>query len=266
MIQKEILEEYLKQGISLRGIGRITGYNHRTLGYWAKKYQLTHLIKPNHIKYKDEHYFQKINTKEKAYILGFILGDGYIGDEVVQITVGLKDREVLDFIANELGARIVIDKRINKKQKKYPSAEINIGNKRIVQDILKLSGGKLKQDRHIPIISPKLENYLVQGFFDAEGTITWGHRKDRNRIWHKVAFISQLKMLKGIQNILIKNGIPTKIRPKSDSNCYVMEIANKEMVLKLMEYIYQDKEFIILKRKYQNYQALRLELGEVGGA
>jgi len=135
-----------------------------------------------------------------------------------------------------------------------------------VQDIIRLSGGKLKQDRHIPIISPKLENYLVQGFFDAEGTITWGHRKDRNRIWHKVAFTSQLRILEGIQNILIKNGIPTKIRPKSDNNCYVMEIANKEMVLKLMEYIYQDNGFIILKRKYQNYQTLRLELGEIGEA
>ena len=40
---------------------------------------------------------------------------------------------------------------------------------------------KLKKGRNLPITSKKLEPYLLQGFFDAEGCITWGYRADRNR-------------------------------------------------------------------------------------
>ena len=119
--------------------------------------------------------------------------------------------------------------------------------------------------RHIPFVSPKYERYLLQGFFDAEGCITWGRRKDRNRIWQKISFTSQYKMLEGIQNILYKKGIASKIKPKSDSSkCFVIEFANKNDVLAFLDIIYPNDEFIVLKRKYKNAQALRLELGEFG--
>ena len=128
-----------------------------------------------------------------------------------------------------------------------------------------LFGGTSKDSRHIPVIPQKLEMYLLQGFFDAEGCITWGKRKDRNRVWHKVSFTSKYKMLEGIQNILYKNGIPTKLKPKSDgSDCFVIEFSSKNAVLDFLNIVYSDKDFIVLKRKYKNAQALRLELGEFG--
>ena len=129
----------------------------------------------------------------------------------------------------------------------------------------KLFGGRLKEERHIPIIKKELESYLVQGFFDAEGCITWGYRKDRNRLWQKISFTSKYKMLEGIQNIFIKNNISTKIRPKSKSDCHVMEICNKKEVIKILKFIYSDENFIILNRKYEKSKALRLELEGFGG-
>ena len=102
------------------------------------------------------------------------------------------------------------------------------------------------------------------GFFDAEGCITWGFRKDRNRIWHKVSFTSQYDLLISIQKILSKIGISSSIRPKSNKKCFVLEFCNKQDILKFYNWLYIDINFIVLRRKFNNYNALRLELGEFG--
>ena len=80
----------------------------------------------------------------------------------------------------------------------------------------------------------------------------------------KVSFTSQLKMLTGIQNILYKHGITSKIYPKSGCQCFVIEIRAKADLRKTIDLIYSDENFIVLKRKYEKAVALRLELGENG--
>ena len=136
--------------------------------------------------------------------------------------------------------------------------------KKIV-DITKFTGGYAKADRHYPRVREDLERYLILGLFDSDGCITWGRRKDKNRIWQKISFTSQLKILQGVQQYLIKKlNISTTIRPKGNEKCFVLEFSNRNDVLKFCEHIYPDEEFIILERKYLKYKALRLELEENG--
>lgn len=266
-MDNKMLKGYLEQGLSHRDIAKLTGKGKSTIGYWVKQYGLEDSQKYKKPEYKDVNYFSKINTKEKAYILGFLLGDGCLTDDYIIVNIALEDKEVLDFVSKEFGCNISTSTKLNKKKKQFPNASINIGNNQIVRDLKMLFGGNKKYDRHIPIISPKYEAYLLQGFFDAEGCITWGRRKDRNRVWQKVSFTSQYRMLEGIQNILYKNGIPTKLKPKSDnSDCYIIEFSSKDCVLKFLKVIYPNDDFIVLNRKYNNAQALRLELGEFGEA
>ena len=103
------------------------------------------------------------------------------------------------------------------------------------------------------------------GFFDGDGCITWGRRKDRNIIWHKVSFTSSYSILYGVQQFLFKLGITTQLKPKQNEDCFVLEFSNKTDVLKFLDYIYPNNEFIILQRKYLKANALRLELEEFGG-
>lgn len=264
-MDKQILKNYLEQGLTNRDIAKITGKGKSTIGYWVRQHELQSHLKYNKPIYKDKNFFTKINTREKAYILGFILGDGYLTNKEIETTVALEDKEVLDFIQEHLGGNLRVDKTLNKKQRRYPRARMVIGENRIVRDLGVLFGGFLKEDRNLPHISPKLNKYLLQGFFDAEGCITWGRRKDRDRIWHKVSFTSQFGMLEGIQNILVDEGIATKIKPKSGGEkCFVMEFSARKDVLRFLDIIYPNDSFVILKRKYNNAHALRLELGEFG--
>lgn len=74
-----------------------------------------------------------------------------------------------------------------------------------------------------------------------------------------------MKILIGVQQYLIKKlNISTIVRPKKNEDCYILEFSNRNDVLKFCEHIYSDENFIILKRKYLKYKALRLELEENG--
>ena len=258
-MNKDYLEKCLSNGMSTRQIEKDCGLNHRTISYWISKYGLND--KSKYRKY-DSYKFEKIDTKEKAYILGFLLADGSIDEKnIVEVAVSLYDKEIVEYISKILQANINYDHTVDKKARRFPRARLQ---KKIV-DILKFTGGRLKADIHYPRVRDDLERYLIQGLFDADGCLTFGRRKDKNRLWQKISFTSQLKILEGVQQYLIKKlNISTALRPKGKEKCYVLEFANLSDVLTFLEHIYPNDSFIILKRKYLKYKALRLELEENG--
>lgn len=255
------LKGYLEDGMSNKEIGEKVGLNPRTISYWVEKFNLKHLMINKPIEYKDENMFNKIDTPEKAYILGFILADGAIDGRAIELSVSLSDKEVLYYISQIIGGNVYEHNYINRETRRFPRARYRIGNKNILIDINKY-GGK-KHDRHLPIVRKDLKRYLLLGFFDGDGCITWGRRKDRDRVWQKVSFTSQYRMLEGVQNILIDEvGISSKIKPKGKEKCYCLNFSSKKDVLKFLDYIYPNDSFIVLHRKYEKANALRLELGE----
>ena len=262
-MSKDELLKLLLEGKSTRVIAKELGISKSTTSYWIKKYNLEEYMK--YKKHESNYNFNKIDTKEKAYVLGFMLADSNITPKnIVEISVEKNDKEIVYFISNIIESNISIDNTFDKEKRRFP----RIRTSRKINDILKFTSGRLKKERHYPRVRKDLERYLLLGFFDADGCITWGKRKDRDRIWQKVSFTSQLHLLEGIQNMLYNNiGISSIIRPKSNEDCYIIEFSNKEDVLKFINYIYpKDDDFIILQRKYLKANVLRLELEEIGGS
>lgn len=250
-ISKELLENFLKEGKTTREIGLILGVANTTISRYIRNYNLNNLYsKPKYLPY----HLTKIDSKELAYMLGFIIADSSINNEIVEISVAINDSELMDLFSPLLGIKSFEDLTL-------VNPRIRLVRK--IVGINKFIGGNKKKDRNVPIIQKDLEVYLIRGIFDADGCITWGYRKDRNRIWHKVSFTSSLGILTSVQKVLYKIGISTIVRPKANEDCYVLEFANKKDILKFYNYLYADDSFIPLKRKFDNYNALRLELGEL---
>lgn len=203
----------------------------------------------------------KINSKELAYVIGFISADASI-DKInrVEISTSIKDKSIIEFISKIIDSNISVDETYIQEKKIFPRYRTS----RKITDILKFVGNRKKEFRNIPIISNEFTKYLVLGFFDGDGCITWGRRKDRNRIWQNISFTSSYFLLESIQKILLKIGISSSIKPKGTEKCFVLKISSKKDVLKFCEWIYSDEDFIILKRKFDVFRALRLELGEFG--
>lgn len=255
-ISKEQLSEFLKKGFSNRKISEITGVSKSQVSYLARKYNLQEFY--NKPKY-DTFSLDKIDSKELAYMLGFIIADADINNESVEISIKLSDYEISDLFSTILGIESRVDNTLNREKRRFPRIRIV----RKIKGINKFIGGDKKKDRNVPIISKNLEVYMIRGIFDADGCITWGFRKDRNRLWYKVSFTSSLGILTSVQKILYKIKISTIVRPKTGEDCFVLEFANKEDIIKFYNYLYADVSFIPLKRKFDKYNALRLELGEI---
>ena len=261
-MEKQFLEECLEKGMSSRDIAKLSNVNisNKTIIYYIHKYNLKSYMKYKKPSY-NENFFELIDTKEKAYILGYTLADGYINNYTIEYGCALADKEILNFIAKELNTTVIIDNTFDKKSRRFPRARINIGNKKLVKDLIHLTVG-CKENKTFPRINKNLQHYMLLGFFDGDGCLTWGKRKDRNRLWQKVNFTGSYKLLYAIQKLLLKLDISSSLHPKGTENCYVLELASKEDVKKILKYMYGNEDLIVLHRKFDKYCALRLELGE----
>jgi hypothetical protein len=257
-IDKDFLVDCLKKGMSTRDIEKVCDKKRSNIAYWIKKYGIGDMM---HYKKEANYSFSTIDTRDKAYALGFILADAAIHEYgSIEVSVAIRDKEVVEYISGVIGGRVNYCYTLDKKSRRFPRARLQ----KKITDIKKFTGGTSKNERHYPRVRHDLERYLLQGLFDADGCITWGRRKDKNRIWQKVSFTSQYSILIGVQKYLSKIGISSSIHPKGTESCFVLEFANRNDVVRFCDHIYPNDEFIILNRKYLKYKALRLELEENG--
>lgn len=252
MMEKNILENYLRQGMSYIKIANKENISKSNVKYWVDKYHLR-----NHSNFSKEYQknvdhalFNKIDNPEKAYILGFLMGDGYINERGdVSFGVSINDKKLLYDISSWMpwDTKVDLDFKLDKKKRRFPRARLNIRSRGVGRDLIKHFGDRLSSKRHTPRIPKALEVYLLAGFFDADGCITWGYRKDRNRLWHKISFTAADTILIGIQKILIKHEISTIIKPKKNENVFIIEFANKKDIIKFSKIIPTDSFRLVRK-------------------
>jgi len=119
-----------------------------------------------------ENYFEVIDSKEKAYLLGFIFADGWVeiqknGSKKMGIKVNLKDECIIDnFIKCVNANRDKKDKPFG-----YNYVQIRIGNRKFCDNLIKL--GVIPNKSRI-IEMPKFETKefnlaFLLGYFDGDG-------------------------------------------------------------------------------------------------
>lgn len=254
------LKTELLTGKSASRIAHDLNVNRRTVIYHMHALKLTQFNthqKPT----LTEDWFDKIDTPEKAYFLGFLAGDGYFGKTnfTVELSLGIKDANILEIFSQFIGCNVRYSRIVNKQQRRFPQASLSFANKRLYQSLLTKLGKPAKEDRQLPGVSKALIPYLIRGFFDAEGMVSHGVRKN-GRNWQKVSFTSQLKMLEAVQRHLLKLAdISSVIRPKTGEQCYVLEFAAKQDVIKFIDFIYNPElsNNIGLVRKQKKIALLR---------
>lgn len=155
----------------------------------------------------DIEYFDKIDTPEKAYWLGFITADGCLKSNRLRIVS--KDKEVLDKFKESIKSehKISENKTIDKRSgKTYNWYTLSITNQLFTKKIQRY----INIEKSVNFLIPKLENslyrYFISGLFDGDGSISIKNDKLR------VSLISTKECLEEIQEILLEKNIKkTKI-------------------------------------------------------
>lgn len=246
----DILEYALKKckddGTSIASVARELNINDETLAkdlFQKYNYKSIHDGK----KYCDSNYFEKINTKEKAYWLGFFSADGYVNQDTRSIEFCLKDEEAVVLFKKALKSK----HKISCKNGKY--YRISIKDKKMSQDLLSLNLDNNKTYNYsIPVdkIPEKLMSHFLRGYFDGDAYIGISNQ---NKFVISVTEASN-KVMIDIQKILKKElDIDFNIR-YNKRNLYVFSITGKK-AQKISEYIYKDSnKEIRLERKYKKYK------------
>ena len=166
----------------------------------------------------NKHYFDIIDTHEKAYILGFIFADGGITTYRLDFSQHAKRRDILEYIKNCLNysGPIIYDQLSKLNEKTFLRDRLQISNKYLVQSLHKYG---IHSNKSLTLEAPKnLKNEyfgaFIRGVFDGDGSanlykypssIHYNPKISFNGTWKLNEFIKEI--LKVERKILKKNKI-----------------------------------------------------------
>ena len=199
--------------------------------------------------------FEKIDTPQKAYWLGFLYADGSVGKtkKTVRITLSTKDIEHLYKFKNFLNATNTEIKQNNKVEndKNYELSYFAISDEKLCNDLIK--AGCIPNKTYslsFPsenILPKELQYHFIRGFFDGDGSITIDRK--RNRI--NISFTGTKEMLNEIKKIFGKD----KLKLEDKGNFAVLHIDGNKQVLNILNQVYKDSfSEIELPRKREKYE------------
>ena len=195
-----------------------------------------------------EDFFEEINTIEKAYWLGFIITDGNVYNNGLEIILQKNDKYILHSLEKDLNIQNHI-KDING----YPKFHIRC--KKIVKD-LKQYG--VVQNKTFVVKFPKnIDNkfikYLLRGMFDGDGGISISHRQKTNRKEFELSFSGTYDMVENFKNNVVKFTNCKDKKVEKNNSSFRVRWGSKRDIIKILDYLYSGGQEHIIKRKKERY-------------
>lgn len=245
---KYIISEY-KKGKTLSALGREFGVSYSTIRNLLKRKGVkTEGNKHNFP--RDEFYFSNIDSKEKAYWLGFLYADGCVHSNSNEISITLKDRDHLEKFRKAIKSNNKIGESIDKRFSSMPKIyHFSIKDKQLKSDLIKWGcvPNKSLSLTKIPNIPRDFVSHFIRGYFDGDGSLHWLNGTKNFRI----SFVGTAPFLKDIQKEL---GLSLSLGQNKGNQSKYFQVAGRKQVPMILDYIYKDSDDNIrLTRKYKNY-------------
>ena len=261
----DIKESYLNKESS-ESIGKRYGVSHklilRRIREMGIEVNFSRMIRKYNV---DEHYFDEIDTPNKAYILGFLYADGHNGMSKGTITMSLEegDVQILEDIRRELKSDKPLEylDYTNKHDFGYTyknQYRLNIFNVHMCKALEKLG---MVPNKSLVLTFPNLKKdlipHFIRGYFDGDGSLGVGDIKKvelKPRV--SVSITSTESFCNSIVDIIQEElGVVARI---ADASCHngitrALYITKQKDAMKFLNWIYQDAE-MYLNRKHEIYE------------
>lgn len=221
----------------------------------AKKYNVTHntiinILEKNNIKRDNIYhninlisdYFHKIDSYDKAYFLGFLITDGSVFGNLVKLEIFEEDKYILETFANKTNNSNIIY-----KNKSRPHCAFCVKRKEWVDDLKQYGVIPNKTFKtFLPNLSHEMMPHLIRGLIDGDGWITYKS--------HAIGFCGNYDLVLQLRDFLVNELNVYNVSIVKHINIYQVSWANKKDIIKICNYIYQDKQDCYLIRKFKNFQ------------
>ena len=220
---------------------------------------------------KNQNFFEKIDSEEKAYILGMLASDGTItdipdcGNYTIKLVLQNKDRNILEKIKNALNTQTQI-KEFESTTKLPQGAlctskfcSLTIHGKQLVRDIEKLGVTPAKSKTlliNYALIPQEFKKDFWRGLIDGDGSFgIYGKKQILS-----LTITTSLAMSEATKNEILKIFPSMKINYYHaigcDENTMRLMITAQDDVYKFLSYVYENSQ-IFLDRKYQDFLKIK---------
>ena len=243
---EDIIQLY-KIGYSTNEIAAIYDVDHNTIADIISKLYFIRSKSEQHRQYTiNEHYFDEIDTPNKAYILGFLYADGTNnGSDTVSLSLQERDVGILQKIQREIGSNAPLNYReFNKININWSNQwRMCICNKHI-SDILSQYG--MVRNKTFVVKYPKwlddsLHSHFIRGMIDGDGCVNQKYVSlcGTYDICYTTGEILREKC--GINYIIYRN-----------QNIYDLRVYKKQDRINVLSFLYKDAD-LFLDRKHNEY-------------
>ena len=230
--QKEICYDLLISPNGINSALKRKGIIKRTYSECNKRYK------------RNQHYFDNIDTPNKAYILGLLYADGCNFTKHNSITLSLQesDKHILESIKQELDYTGKLRfNPLNLKNNRYKNHYIlNINDEYLSRRLNELG---VVANKSLKIVFP----HFIRGYFDGDGCIYID--KKRNKC--QTQTVGTKDFCEHLSDILNKMGCKNNIKhPKQcHENTYVIQTSGNKSSYIFLSWLYENSELKI-QRKY----------------
>lgn len=256
--ENKILEYLIEDKISLLEISKIVNISHSTVCNIRKKYGFPEITRRHGFLPINHNYFEKIDTPDKAYWLGWIITDGCIHskselkNQALSFELSAIDVAILEELKKHLGSEhkiTVYDQLEPRNEKIYKKCKYTISCKKICDDLEKLGVCSNKSnDCKLPILSDDLMPHLIRGLIDGDGWVLANKKPLKKYSTAKIkhdfvfGFCSSVKsFVEEFRNFLIKTLDLNEVKIYNYSNsekCFKVIYVGNQQGKKFYDYIY----------------------------
>jgi DNA-binding XRE family transcriptional regulator/phosphopantetheine adenylyltransferase len=269
------------QGYSQVNIADIIGVSRGTLFRWNKEESFFKPRTPGEagkiaskIYDYDENYFEVIDTPNKAYIIGFLLGDGTISlkngsSKRIILMLAEEDKKIIYDIANELGLVQAIKFRRKNAPNEQNKYSLIINSTKMADDLIKLGikPKKTGKEKWIKLANDELQWHFIRGLFDADGHIRVYQRLYKRKTKPSQSYLKarfgltgNLELLEAVLLFLKTHNIAQNVNSiHHKQGCYDLYVSSFKDLLLLFEYLYKNSD-LKLERKHQKFLSLKNKL------
>lgn len=273
-------EEFIIQEYNLgKGVYTIRKEIEKILGYTCALNTIYKILHKNNIKMRtdreqalkytcNEGFFEKIDTEEKAYWLGFMYSDGFLQaprkheKAKVGITLTEDDKNHLEKFKNDINFTGSI-KTYSPSESCYEGTKnysrILISSPKMAEDLIKNGCGYKKTlSLSYPseeVVPKNLERHFVRGLIEGNGSLIICYENNPN-IRHKefeISFTGTKSIVEGVKHFFNKDNLAIVQRfPEREKDNYSVTFGGNDQVLKIIKILYEDAK-VYLDRKYEKY-------------
>lgn len=208
----------------------------------------------------NETFFSRIDTENKAYILGFLYADGHNNLKKGRFTIALqaRDRDILVQMRTAMNSKHPIHIRTYMRKDGYSvatkgmktSAYLEISSRQMCDDLNRLGCGQKKTARiRFPKwIRKSLIRHFMRGLFDGDGCIA--KRTNGRHTAYIATLTGNPKMVLGVRTLLARRFKQSFFvaKPK-EKKVFVLMMSGNRKCEQFLSWMYKDAKIALLRKQ-----------------